>query len=83
MTLNITSSITMCIAHTLNTSIRKILMSDHTENGNKSRTRYLEGLAKIFKVPLDVVHSIAELHGPDEDFDGLLTALDDYIQDED
>jgi len=53
-------------------------MSAYTDEGYKNRRDYLESLADETGVPLDVVLTIADLFGPSEDFDGLVTALEDY-----
>jgi hypothetical protein len=53
-------------------------MSVYTDNGFKGRTDYLESLADDFGVGLDTVLMIADLYGPTEDFDGLITSLEDY-----
>lgn len=52
--------------------------SIYHENGYNSRTHYLECMAKEYDVDLDTVYSLAGVLGPDEDFDGLIVALDDY-----
>jgi hypothetical protein len=51
----------------------------YTEQGYKSRTDYLKSLSEEYGVPLDVVHSLAGLLGPNEDFDGLISALEDVV----
>lgn len=50
----------------------------YTENGYKNRRDYLEYLADEYDVSLKEVQALAGLLGPDEDFDGLLTSLEDY-----
>ena len=52
-------------------------MNIYQERGFKSRTEYLEFLAEEYNVPLDVVRLLADTLGPEEDFDALLTSLDD------
>ena len=53
-------------------------MSIYTENGYHNRADYLECLADDFGVDLDSVLCIAEMLGQDEDFDGLVSMVDDY-----
>ena len=52
--------------------------SAYAAHGFKNRRAYLAGLADETGVPLDVVHTLADLLGPSEDFDGLVSALEDY-----
>ena len=52
-------------------------MSVYTDNGYKNRTEYLNSLAEDYGVDKDTVHCMAELLGPNEDFDGLVTSLED------
>ena len=49
----------------------------YQENGYKDRKDYLNSMAEEFDVPITVVLSIANMLGPNEDFDGLVTALED------
>jgi hypothetical protein len=53
-------------------------MSIYEENGFNSRQDYLEYLADSFDTDLDTVLAVAELYGEDEDFDGLVTSLEDH-----
>jgi hypothetical protein len=53
-------------------------MSIYTEHGYYSRADYLQDLAAETGIPLYVVETLADLFGPSEDFDGLVTALEDY-----
>ncbi len=46
--------------------------------GYPNREAYLKSVAVEYDVPLLVVAAIADAFGPNEDFDGLLSALDDY-----
>ena len=52
-------------------------MSIYTENGYTSRRDYLECLAEDFGLPTETVFTMASLLGPSEDFDGLVSMLDD------
>ena len=56
-------------------------MSIYTEEGYTSRRHYLECLADDFGVPFDMVAQAAQLLGPDEDFDGLVCAVEDIAND--
>lgn len=53
-------------------------MSVYTENGYKNRKDYLENLAEDYGIPTEIVFSIASMLGPNEDFDGLISSLEDY-----
>lgn len=53
-------------------------MSVYTDEGYKNRKDYLKNLADDYGVPVDVVFTLAQLLGPDEDFDGLISGLEDY-----
>jgi hypothetical protein len=53
-------------------------MTIYQEEGYKSRRDYLECLAEDIGVDKKTVFMLAELLGPDEDFDGLVTSLEDY-----
>ena len=52
-------------------------MSEYTEQGYKSRRHYLECLAEDTGIDMETVFTLASLYGPSEDFDGLVTALED------
>jgi len=56
-------------------------MSAYEDNGYPNRHEYLSGLAENFGIPINVVLEIASVLGPDEDFDGLVTELDDISDD--
>lgn len=49
----------------------------YVENGYADRKEYLECLSDEYDVDIDTVKSLADLLGPEEDFDGLLTSLAD------
>ena len=53
-------------------------MDVYKENGFDSRKAYLKDLAENLDVPLSIVHMIAGMLGEREDFDGLVTSLEDY-----
>lgn len=48
-------------------------------NGYKDRNDYLRLLAEDFGVDLDTVKALADLLGPNEDFDGLVSQLEDLV----
>jgi len=45
---------------------------------NEERKEYLEGLADDFGLPVGDVFALADMLGPNEDYDGLVTSLEDY-----
>ncbi len=49
----------------------------YQENGYKDRQDYLECMALDYGIPLEVVISLAEVLGENEDWDGLVLALED------
>ena len=51
-------------------------------HGYKSRKHYLEGLANKYVVPFETVLDWAKRLGEEEDFTGLVEALEDYVEDE-
>jgi len=50
----------------------------YTRNGWKDREDYLKNLSYDYGVPPMVVFELAGLLGEDEDFDGLVTSLEDF-----
>ena len=56
-------------------------MTVYQQEGYASRRDYLECLAEDIGVDKKTVFMLAELLGPDEDFDGLVTSLEDYAND--
>lgn len=52
-------------------------MSVYQENGYSNRREYLECLADEMGIDKDTVFMLASLLGPSEDFDGLVTQLED------
>lgn len=50
-------------------------MNIYQENGYQNRRDYLESLA--LEYPRNAVFALADILGETEDFDGLVTALDD------
>ena len=50
----------------------------YLQNGYNNREDYLKSLAEDYDVDLDIVMLFAQLYGESEDFDGLVTAMEDY-----
>jgi len=55
-------------------------MSIYKDEGYENRKDYLNHLADDFGIERDTVYSIASMLGSSEDFDGLVTALEDYAE---
>lgn len=55
-------------------------MNPYKEHGFENRQAYLEDLANTIGVDMHTVEIMADLLGPDEDFDGLVTSLEDYAE---
>ena len=53
-------------------------MSIYTDEGYESRRDYLISLADDFGMDEETVFAIAGMMGSSEDFDGLITSLEDY-----
>jgi hypothetical protein len=53
-------------------------MSVYTRNGYDSRREYLAAVADDYGVDVETVYAIADTLGAGEDFDGLISALEDY-----
>lgn len=49
----------------------------YTKNGYEDRAAYLESVADQYGVDLDTVAMVADLLGPTEDFDGLISMIED------
>lgn len=54
-------------------------MNIYQENGYENRTHYLQCLADDYGCSLSTVLQLASVLGPSEDFDGLVTNLEDYL----
>lgn len=52
-------------------------MNEHDPYEGKTRGEYLRGLAMEYRLPWIVVATTAQMLGPSEDFDGLITELED------
>ena len=49
----------------------------YKQNGYTDRDDYLTCLSEDYGVPIEDVYSLAEMLGENEDFDGLVCALED------
>ena len=49
----------------------------YQREGYKNRKDYLECMAADYCVPLDIVCALASVLGKNEDFDGLISSLED------
>jgi hypothetical protein len=52
----------------------------YTANGYKNRKDYLESLASDLGLDRELVFSLASMLGSGEDFDGLVSSLEDYSE---
>jgi hypothetical protein len=52
----------------------------YIENGYKNRMDYLENLALDLGIDRKIVFTLASLLGSIEDFDGLVSSLEDYSE---
>lgn len=52
-------------------------MSIYTANDHKSQDAYYQYLADMYNVHIETVHSLSDMLGEDEDFDGLVCALEE------
>ena len=57
---------------------RTIPLERYQDDGAIDRFGYLECLAADHGVKFDVVLTLVDVLGPDEDFDGLVTSLEDF-----
>ncbi len=55
-------------------------MTLYQREGYDNRTAYLQALAEDVGVDIKTVLTLADLLGPSEDFDGLVTSLEDYAE---
>lgn len=55
-------------------------LDPYVSNGFKDREEYLQHLSDEYGVPLDTVESLAETLGENEDFDGLVAAIQDIAE---
>jgi len=59
------------------TSQERNKMDAYTEHGYASRRDYLDSLAEDYDIDRDTVYMMADVLGPTEDFDGLVSSLED------
>jgi hypothetical protein len=52
-------------------------MNIYKEHGYKDRNDYLLAMSEEYDVNIDAVTALAWVYWPEEDFDGLVTALED------
>jgi len=52
-------------------------MSIYKENGFENRREYLKDLADTYGIDVQTVFTLASILGSNEDFDGLVCALED------
>ena len=57
---------------------RTISLDRYQDEGAVDRFGYLESLGADHGVELETVLTLADVLGPDEDFDGLVTSLEDF-----
>jgi hypothetical protein len=55
-------------------------MTIYQENGFNNRTEYLRSLSEEYDLPFSTVAMLASALGPNEDFDGLVTTLEDEAE---
>lgn len=55
----------------------------YTDNGFSSRKDYLNSLADDFGIDKNTVYDLASVLGPEEDFDALVTELEDMVDEKD
>lgn len=54
-------------------------MNIYEENGYKNRKDYLQSVADNYGIDIDKVYALAYMLGAGEDFDGLISAIEDYL----
>lgn len=50
----------------------------YQENGFRNRKEYLENISQEYDCPIGTVLTLASLLGKEEDFDGLIVAMQDW-----
>ncbi|MBT9137151.1 MAG: hypothetical protein DDT34_02238 [Firmicutes bacterium] len=53
-------------------------MNSYQKKGYKDRVDYLKALAAEYGVPVEIVYMTANMLGKNEDFDGLISSLEDF-----
>lgn len=59
------------------------MTNPYKQAGFEDREEYLTCLAEDYGMSLENVKALADVLGPDEDFDGLVSACQDYEAEED
>ena len=59
--------------------MNKVDQTIYIEEGYENRTDYLRSLADEYGVDEEIVFTLAGLLGPSEDFDGLVSYLQDRV----
>ena len=54
----------------------------YQENGYLNRNQYLEGLAEDYGLPVRKVKKLANMLGPEEDFDMLVSMVEELADEE-
>jgi len=67
-------------APNLSLTTERQIMNAYKEHGYDSRKAYLIGLAQEMEIDRSTVFMMADLLGEGEDFDGLVTSLEDYAE---
>lgn len=52
----------------------------YRRNGYKDREDYLQSISDEYDCPIEIVREVAEMLGENEDFDGLISSLEDYAR---
>ena len=52
--------------------------SIYQQNGFKDRYEYLMHLSDMYGIPYDTIRIAADMLGPSEDFDGLITMIEEW-----
>jgi hypothetical protein len=55
-------------------------MSIYQEHGYASRREYLDAIAEDYGIDRRTVYTLASILGESEDFDGLVTGLEDIME---
>lgn len=61
---------------TMDKNINGHVATIYQQNGYYNRADYLRCMSEDYCVPLDTVKVLADILGPNEDFDGLVNALE-------
>ena len=50
----------------------------YIRNGYDNRKDYLKSLSEQFNIDIESIYALSDMLGINEDFDGLVSSLDDY-----